>query len=244
MRAIVLAAGRGSRMRALTGDRPKCLVEVGGRPLIEWQMEALHGAGIPEIALVKGYRADTLERYTGYFNARWGETNMVRSLECASEWLREGPCIVSYSDILYPVETVRALAAQPGEIALTYDRKWLEQWSRRFEDPLSDAETFRVDARGRVVEIGNRPRTLDDVQGQYMGLLKFRPAGWRQVEANLAKLDAAAHDRLDMTSLLRGLIAGGAAVEGVPVDGRFFEVDSDADLAHAEAYLTGHGGVL
>ncbi|MFZ9450262.1 MAG: NTP transferase domain-containing protein, partial [Alphaproteobacteria bacterium] len=60
MRAIILAAGRGSRMRQLTDERPKCLVPLRGRPLLEWQLEALRGAGIREIGIVTGYRREML----------------------------------------------------------------------------------------------------------------------------------------------------------------------------------------
>ena len=89
MKAIVLAAGRGSRMGQLTQYAPKCLTILAGKPLIEWQIQALREAGITEIGVVRGYMAAKIS-YPGvatFENPRWAETNMVMSLVCASEWL-------------------------------------------------------------------------------------------------------------------------------------------------------------
>jgi choline kinase len=238
MRAIILAAGRGSRMGALTEDAPKCMVPLHGRPLLDWQMSALGEAGIAQIGVVRGYRADLLERpnLASFDNPRWAETNMVVSLCCAATWLEAGPVVVSYSDIFYPAEAVRKLMAAPGDIALTYDPNWLELWSRRFADPLSDAETFRLDG-DRVIEIGKKTDTLTDIQGQYMGLLKFTPAGWQAVYTHLASMTENTLARLDMTSLLAGLIANGTPVHAVAVEGPWGEVDSASDLAVYEKWL-------
>ena len=89
MKAIILAAGRGSRMKNMTDDRPKCMVELRGKPLLEWQLTALHEAGISEIAIVTGYKRELLANRAPmeFHNPRWAETNMVSSLACAQEWL-------------------------------------------------------------------------------------------------------------------------------------------------------------
>ncbi|HEY9841671.1 MAG TPA: NTP transferase domain-containing protein, partial [Candidatus Obscuribacterales bacterium] len=79
MKAIILAAGRGSRMQGLSEAQPKCLTRLGDRPLLEWQLGALRQAGITETAVVKGYRGELLERpdLYGFENPRWAQTNMV-----------------------------------------------------------------------------------------------------------------------------------------------------------------------
>ena len=103
MRAIILAAGRGSRMGHLTRASPKCLLEFRGKTLLDWQIDAIRSAGIEKIAIVTGYRRDLLldRGLVEFHNERWAETNMVVSLSRASSWLREAPCVVSYSDIFY-----------------------------------------------------------------------------------------------------------------------------------------------
>ncbi|MBL8607599.1 MAG: phosphocholine cytidylyltransferase family protein [Myxococcales bacterium] len=229
MRGLILAAGRGSRMLELTGERPKCFVPLHGKILLEWQLEALKAAGVGPIAVGTGYRAESFagRDVQTIHNARWAETNMVATLACAREWLAADTCIVSYSDIVYRPEIVQKLMAAPGDVTMTYDTDWLSQWSARFDDPLSDAETFKLNPDGTIREIGKKPTSLSEVEGQYMGLLRFTPAGWASIETFLATADV---DRLDMTKLLNGLLAAGVAVTGVPISGGWFEVDSQRDL--------------
>jgi L-glutamine-phosphate cytidylyltransferase len=237
MRALILAAGRGSRMGDRTDDRPKCMVELAGRPLLYRQVAALRAGGASEIGIVRGYLPEAIKvdgaRY--FQNERWQETNMVMSLAAAAEWLAEAPVIVSYSDIFYRAELVRRLAAAPGELVVAYDRDWLGLWSRRFADPLSDAETFRLDDRGRLLEIGGKTRDAAEIQGQYMGLLKFTPAAWNAVRAVLAALETPARDRLDVTSLLRRLLERGAKITTAATNGQWGEVDQPSDIALYES---------
>lgn len=234
MRAVILAAGRGSRLGHLGADRPKCLVEFVGKPLIERQIAALRRGGVDEIAVVRGYRAEMIDLpgLSYFLNQRWAETNMVMSLTSAAAWLRSEPVIVSYGDIFYRSELVRGLAGAPGRLVISYDRDWRRLWTRRFSDPLADAETFRINADGELLEIGGRTTRIEDIQGQYMGLFKFTPPAWSIVEALLATLDAPARDKLDVTGLLRRLLAGNELSIGTfGADGQWGEVDNAQDVA-------------
>jgi choline kinase len=234
MRGVILAAGRGSRMGDLGDDRPKCMLELAGKPLIEHQMAALRRGGVDEIGVVRGYRAEMIDfPGLGYFsNERWAETNMVMSLAAAAPWLRSGPVIVSYADIFYRSELVRGLAATPGPLSISYDRAWRRLWTRRFSDPLADAETFRIDATGQLLEIGGKTTRMEEIQGQYMGLLKFTPRAWSAIEGLLGKLDPAIADRLDMTGLLRRLLAANEIpVSTFGTDGQWGEIDNPEDVA-------------
>ena len=246
MKAIILAAGRGSRMGGLTQNAPKCMTVLAGKPLIEWQLDALRKSGISAIGVVRGYMAEKIA-FPGlatFENPRWAETNMVMSLVRADEWLSKEDCIVSYSDIVYPGETVAKLAAARGDLAITYDANWLKLWRERFADPLADAETFRTDAQGVLTEIGSRAKSLDEIKGQYMGLLKFSPAGWNRVTGLLATLGAETRDKLDMTSLLKRLLAEGMRIDTVPVTAPWFEVDNENDLRLYQGKVKQPGGRL
>lgn len=237
MRAVILAAGRGSRLGPHTDDRPKCLVEVGGRSLLDRHLATLAEAGAGEVAAVTGYRAaDLAARLPVTFHApRWAESNMVVSLTAAAPWLHTAPCLVVYGDIFCSAATVRALAAAPGELAIAYDPGWLDLWARRFADPLADAETFRLRADGTVAEIGRRAARVEEIEGQYMGLLRFTPSVWRRVERHLDALTPRERDALDLTALLRALIGRGEAVHAVPRTGPWGEVDQPGDLALYDA---------
>ena len=89
-RAIILAAGRGSRMEGLTEATHKCLLEVDGKKLIERQIECFLSQDITKIGIVTGYRKEQLAGYGShqFHNSHWSGTQMVHSLEQASEWLK------------------------------------------------------------------------------------------------------------------------------------------------------------
>ncbi|MBI5753333.1 MAG: phosphocholine cytidylyltransferase family protein [Hydrogenophilales bacterium] len=243
MKAIILAAGRGSRMGKLTEDQPKCLTRLAGRSLLDWQIDALRAAGIEEIGIVRGYRKELLPDSLRHFdNERWQKTNMVVSLSCASEWLSNSPCIVSYSDIVFAPETIQLLMVSPAAIAISYNTEWRRLWEARFDDPLADAETLAVEADGRVSDIGRRPKSMEEVRGQYMGLLKFEPSGWAQVAHFLASLVPSEVDRLDMTGLLQRLIASGVVIQGLPVNGMWYEIDTESDWQLCEKEIADSNG--
>ena len=234
IRAVILAAGQGKRLGPLGEDRPKCLVELAGKPLIERQVAALRRGGVDEIAVVRGYRAEMIDfpGLTYFINERWAETNMVMSLAAAGPWLCSGPVIVSYGDIFYRGELVRGLARASGDLIVSYDRAWRDLWTRRFPDPLTDAETFRVNAAGQLLEIGGKTARIEDIEGQYMGLLKFTPPAWRAVEALLSSLDDTLRNRLDVTGLLRRLLEqNGIVIDTFGVDGQWGEIDNPKDVA-------------
>lgn len=233
MKAIILAAGRGSRMKSLTDERPKCLVELHGKALLDWQLESLRKAGISEIAIVTGYKRELLvnRELVEFHNMRWAETNMVSSLACAEEWLQTEPCIVSYSDIFYSPTAVRLLIGCLAPLAVTYDPNWLKLWTQRFGDPLLDAETFRLTPEHTLAEIGNKPTLVDEVQGQYMGLLRFTPEGWMEVQRIRSNLTLEQCDKIHMTGILQKVIdAKCFQIEAVPYLGEWGEIDSADDL--------------
>ena len=199
---------------------------------IRRQIAALRGGGVSTIGIVRGYLGNMIdiEDVTYFENPRWAETNMVMSLVAAASWLRSDSVVISYADIFYGRDVVRDLAASSGDLVVAYDRSWRSLWTRRFADPLSDAETFRTDARGNLIDIGRRTTQIDDIEGQYMGLLKFTPQAWRAVEAVLAGVDAKTRDAMDMTTLLRALLNSGFPIGTLGIAGQWGEIDSSGDL--------------
>jgi choline kinase len=239
-RAVILAAGRGSRMGGSGDERPKCLMELGGRSLVERQVAALRRGGAGQVGVVRGYRAEMVDLpgLTYFSNPRWMDTNMVMSLAAAADWLRSGPVIVSYGDIFYRSDVVNRLIRAGESLAISYDRGWRSLWSRRFTDPLSDAETFRIDDAGNLTEIGGKADSIAEISGQYMGLLKFTPEAWSAIERMLEAMGAAARDRLDMTGLLRGVLAAKRLKIGtVATEGDWGEVDRATDVSLYETMI-------
>lgn len=232
MKAIILAAGRGSRMQNLTDEAPKCLLEVRGKALIDWQIEALNRAGIDEIALVTGYRAESLRSrgMVEFHNSEWSSSNMVKSLSLANDWLMAGPCIVTYSDIIFGPSAVSSLIQITSPFAVAYDPDWIGLWQERFEDPLDDAESFRLNADATLAEIGGKATSIESIEGQYMGILRYSPEAWDEVARIRRSIGEDEFKRLSMTALLQLVIgAGRVPVTAVPHLGNWAEFDTAKD---------------
>jgi choline kinase len=235
LKAIILAAGRGSRMKNLTSDKPKCLVKLHGKPLLEWQLESMYKSGISEIAVVTGYKNNMLFSYNlvEFHNSYWASTQMVASLACASDWLENDQCIVSYGDIFYDKSAIQSLIHSNANIAVTYDPNWLQLWEGRFGDPLLDAETFRINTDGTLLEIGNKPKLTSQVQGQYMGLLRFTPDGWKEFQLTRNLVPLKKMNSMDMTETLQMFLQKSSMkIYTIPYKGTWGEVDTESDLQY------------
>ena len=235
MKGIILAAGRGSRMGQKTDSKPKCLVEINGKTLIKHQLKAFKDAGISHIAIVTGYKREMLNKYglTEFNNSRWEKTNMVASLICANKWLINDPCIVSYSDIYYTSKALILLKNSKYDLAITYDPNWLKLWSKRFTDPLVDAETFKINTvTRRVIEIGKKPKIISQIQGQFMGLILITPKSWEQIKLARNSFSSKKRNTLDMTTLLQRVIEiGNDILYGIKFEGKWGEFDTINDLS-------------
>ena len=143
MKAIILAAGRGTRLGPYTATTPKCLLPLGDRSLLERQLATLRGAGIEDITVVTGHGAAAI-RFEGIHlrhNPDFATTNMVHSLFCAADRL-VGDVVIAYGDILYEPRVLEALAAAPvSEVAVVGDTDWRVYYRARFGDPFAEAES-------------------------------------------------------------------------------------------------------
>ncbi|WP_332445284.1 phosphocholine cytidylyltransferase family protein [Wolinella succinogenes] len=245
MKALILAAGRGSRLAPLTDHVPKCLVQYQGEPILKYELDSLLQCGIDEIGIVGGYRFEVLKHYieknyskkanfSFFFNELHSSTNMVHTFFCARDFLDE-ELILSYSDILYSPPIVRALQKSEGEVNVVIDKAWQKLWEQRFENPLEDAETLKI-REGRIKEIGKKPQTLEEIEGQYMGLLKFSKEFLPRLICYYEGLDRERlydgkdYSNMYMTSLLQGLIETFDNVLPVLIEGGWGEIDAPSDL--------------
>lgn len=242
-RTVILAAGEGTRLRPRTDHLPKTLVPLGGKPLLSRQMAVLHRAGITDISIVAGYCAEALEGCGAriFHNPRYATTNMVASLCCAKP-LFDGTddVVVAYGDIVYEPRVLARLLATEAPIAVVVDLGWQRLWELRMDDPLSDAETMKLDAGGHIVELGRKPRSLADIQGQYIGLFKvgraFAPEFFTRYEQlpDDALFEGRPRDKMYMTSYLQHQIDHGLPVRAATVTNGWLEVDSVQDLERYE----------
>ena len=244
MRAIILAAGRGSRLNALTDYKPKCFLEVAGVSLIQRQIDCFTAVGIDQISVVVGYKAEMFNQLavTKIENKNWQQTEIFGSLLCAKNLLSSEECIVSYSDIIFEKSILHKLKNAKSHINVAYDINWEDLWICRFENPLDDAESFKIDKSENILEIGKKANSTKEIMGQYMGLIKLTPEGWNEIYSFADGLRFDDSESLQMTQLLQLFIerSDKIAVKGVAFDGKWAEIDDEHDIHVASKIFKDH----
>ena len=242
MNAIILAAGKGERLQPLTNDKPKCLVELFGKSLLEWQIEAFQSSGITDITIVSGYKSDLINfpEITILKNEKYESTNMVETLFSAKEKMLNST-IVSYGDIIFEKNVLESLINSPNDISVIVDKQWKRLWGKRFQDPLSDAESLIIED-GCIVEIGQKVNSYEKICGQYIGLMKFQGSGIDLIKRHYEEAKNQANtgtnplnaslpfEKSYLTDFLYSLIRGGATIKAVPVNNGWLEIDTLSDL--------------
>jgi choline kinase len=248
-KAIILAAGQGTRLRPYTDTVPKCMVEAAGRPLLLWHLDTLEACGIKDITIVAGYKADKITdpRVSKIVNERYASTNMIESLFTAEQKLT-GDVIIAYGDIVYSKDVLKQLMNDERDIVVACDDDWEAYWSERFDDPLSDAETFVKGTDGKVESLGKKTKDKLQVQGQYIGLIKLSSSGCERLKklyhdaSNDPEQKKNAWDSgrplemAYMTDLLNYLASNGELYYS-PINRGWVEVDDHVDLEIAKNQL-------
>lgn len=246
MKIIILAAGQGSRLRPYTNTKPKCMVELKGKPLLYHQLEALNKCGVKEkdIALVAGYLQEALiaPNIKQYRNDAFAKTNMVATLFSAEKFMLSGEdLIVSYGDIVYRPEVFEKLLATEGDLVVAADLDWYDLWKIRMDNPLDDAETFKMNEDGKVTELGKKPNRREDAQAQYIGLIKISAnrvmdfvQHFRAMDKKMT-YDGQDFNNMYMTSLIQDLIDSGWNVRPALINRGWVEVDTVEDLRAYES---------
>ena len=241
MKLIILAAGEGKRLRPHTNDRPKCMVLLKNKPLLHHQISSITKCGIEmkDIALACGYLHEAIEDLglKRYLNDQYSSTNMVSTLFSAIDFMKDNEdLVISYGDIVYSPSVLKKLITSSGDIAVSSDLDWLSLWSQRMESPLDDAETFKVKGSSKLVEIGKKPKDLNDIYALYIGLIKIPASKVRDFKNHYLQMDRTKFfdgnnfDNLYMTSLIQDLIDNNWDVQASYVHGGWIEVDTIEDL--------------
>jgi len=251
MKAIIVAAGRGRRLGTETDEIPKCMVKVGGRPILHWQLDALASAGVDDVVIVRGYLGDRIAGPAGaklrfVDNPEWATNNILTSLLYAEAEMNDG-FLFTYSDIVFAREHARRVAAASAPVALIVDRRWQDAYQGRTLHPVSEAELARVTGDGAdatVTRVGKRLVAAEEAAGEFTGLARFAPAGVAALRAVWAEalargLDtpfgaAATLRQAYLSDGLNAIAAHGVALGAVLVDGGWREIDTEQDLASAE----------
>jgi choline kinase len=210
------------------------MVSLWGEPLLTRQIEQLSSLGIDDVIVVTGYKKEQIEALgiKTVFNPEYNASNMVYSLSYAlTELSPNEEVIILYGDIAYPTEYLQVLinaSVKDFPVAVLGNLDWYKLWSARLEEPLSDAETFIYDDNFKLIEIGQKPKSLIQVQAQYMGMLKY------DGDYLIRKLSAFKHNLTEQSkhSYLTDFIQESASdgkVKVETVNGSWIEVDTIED---------------
>jgi choline kinase len=170
IQAIILAAGQSVRLRPLTDDKPKCLLPMGPKTILDWQLQSLEAIGVTNITIVVGYRRDKIESHiaaaypqlqvTYVENADYATTNTLFSLQKALQNY-EGDFYYLNADVVFDEQIIRRLSSLQGEGYLAIDCKQCRE------------EEVKVIVDGdQIVEIGKHLNP-DSCYGEFIGVAKF-----------------------------------------------------------------------
>lgn len=171
MQVVILAAGQGSRLLPLTSDRPKCLVNVGERSILEYQIDALKKCNINNIEIVTGYHAEKIEETIGRrasytYNPHFKETNSLYSLWLVKDKIRNDFILLN-SDVLFHIAVLEKLIDSHYPDVLAVD-------SRK---RLIDGEmNVRVNEERKIVDISKKI-AAKDADAESVQIVKFSKKG-------------------------------------------------------------------
>lgn len=249
MKAIILAAGQGTRLKKYTENLPKGMLRFDGKTIIERQIEVYRRCGITDIIVVRGFAADkiTYPDVKYYENADYANTNMVESLMAAKQEF-DDDMIVSYSDVLFQESMLRGMMDRKDDFAVAVDTNWQEYWQARYGKIDFDTESLSLDEHDNIIELGLEAPRLEDIDARYIGLLKFSKNALKKIVEIHDRDYEAYQDRpwkqsgktirkAYMTDLLQAVIESGDSVRAVRFRNGWIEFDTNEDYETAVQWV-------
>jgi len=242
MKAVIIAAGPGKRLRPFTNHTHKCLLEVGGKPIIEYITDALLENRIDDIVVVVGHFHEKVKERLGnsirfYYNHDYKKNNILVSLFFAEEELK-GDVIVIYSDIIIDRSIIKRLMDTEGDICVVADEDWQRHYENRKDHSLNEAE--KVVLNGETVKKIGKHLKAEESQAEFIGIVKFTKSGTDVLKETYhdtlnAGLDkpfehASSIDTAYLTDMLQTLIDRGHRVTATLIKSGWEEIDTLADL--------------
>ena len=243
-KALIIAAGMGSRMKAHTRDLPKCMLNFGGKTLLERQLEAYGDCGIKDISLIRGYKKEKINYpdITYYYNPNYESNNILNSLFYAEPAI-SGHTVISYSDILFESAVVKRLLEAEHDISIVVDIDWKQYYVGRRDHPIEEAENVVFDANNNVVEIGKILTDKHDVHGEFIGMMKLTPRGAEIFKRHFHRSKAlfwekpfqraAVFAKAYLTDMIQEMVDLGVSVHCVIIKRGWKEIDTVEDYENA-----------
>jgi len=249
MKAIILAAGMGTRLGKYTKDLPKGMLSFNGKTLIETQVETLRSCGIKDIVIVRGYIADKINipdvKY--YTNEDFSNTNMVETLFKAESEM-DDDILICYSDIIYEKRVIEKVLSYDCDIGVVVDKDYLPYWRARLDNPEDDMESLVISS-DEITELGDTDCKPDKAESRYVGIIKFSKVGIKILKEVYHKNKEKYHDKDEpwmksssfrkayMTCLLQAIINENHKVKPIIIYHGWLEFDTDEDYEKYSRWL-------
>jgi dTDP-glucose pyrophosphorylase len=231
-KAVILAAGRGTRMRELTDDLPKPMIPVRGKPILQHIVEGLRGAGVADVLLIVGYREDVVRDFFGdgeKFGVRVSYERQVvqdgtgRVVELAKDFTGGDPFLLSYGDILLDPRNYAVLAAPGDEEAII---------SVKHSEDVSKGGAVFVNEAFDMVDLREKPKPGEPTSPWYnAGVYMFRPG----IYDFTARLEKSPRGEYELTDAIRALAQNGRRVRAFELLGNWADVRDPEVLAELNA---------
>ena len=228
-KAVVLAAGRGTRMRELTVDLPKPMIEVRGKPVLQHIVEGLRDAGIRDFLIVVGYRADAVQNFFGdgsrykieiQYATQAVQDGTGRVVDLARNFAGDSPFVLNYGDILVDSANYKRLAELPHDVEAIVS-------VTRGEDTSKGGAVFLND-KMELVDLREKAKPGEPTSPWYnAGLYTFRPS----IFDFTAKLKPSSRGEYELTDAVRALAQSGKKVKALELTGGWADVRDPEILA-------------
>ena len=243
-KTLIVAAGLGSRLKGHTKNSPKCMLDFGGKTLLERQLSAYKKCGIDDISLVRGYKKNKIN-YKGikYFdNDDFKNNNILNSIFYAEDVINDN-IIISYSDILFEPFVVQRVLDSDHDISVVVDVDWKDYYINRKEHPVSEAENVIFNSNNEVVKIGKINTEKKEVDGEFIGMLKLNQRGCKIFKENFHRAKkyfwnkpfqrAKIFQKAYLTDMIQELVDNGIKVHCVVIKRGWKEIDTVEDYKKA-----------
>jgi choline kinase/8-oxo-dGTP pyrophosphatase MutT (NUDIX family) len=239
--AILLGAGRGSRLDAERGAGPKWMLEVEGQSLAQHLVNVLHAYDVTDVLLVRGALGGAVLSPSVAYADVLESPNMLHTLQQVRHAVRDD-VVIAYCDLLLEPRVVRQLLEDRSAAAVVVDRNWASLFAMREDDPLSIAESCRI-VDGRLAEIGQPVVEGRWPEAQYVGFMRFSRETFRDLMTLYDELEVTTAGRpwrnaksfsaAYFTDFLQEAIDRGIPLTAVTIEGGWLEFDTPRDLALA-----------
>ena len=243
-KALIIAAGLGSRLKKHTENLPKCMLDFGGKTLLQRQLDAYKKCGITNISLIRGYKKEKIN-YKGikYFeNTDYRNNNILNSIFYA-ENIINGNTIISYSDILFDPSVVQRAVDSDHDISVVVDIDWRGYYVGRKDHPISEAENVIFNSNNEVEKIGKINTGKEEVHGEFIGMIKLSNHGTNIFKEHFHRLKkiywnkpfqrANSFQKAYLTDFIQELVDIGVKVHCVIIESGWKEIDTVEDYKKA-----------